>query len=64
MSMRRFMRQRNNFGRLRHGLDADIIAAGGDPIRHITPIEHVPFVMKGGVICKHLQGGWQPALRI
>jgi imidazolonepropionase-like amidohydrolase len=34
------------------GLDADIIAVQGDPTIHISAIEHVPFVMKGGVIYK------------
>ena len=38
---------------LREGLDADIIAVQGDHTQDISAIEHVPFVMKGGVIYKH-----------
>ena len=48
----RILRQQDNFGQLRPGLDADIIAVQGDPTTDITAIEHVPFVMKGGVIYK------------
>ena len=44
------LRQQDKFGRIVPGLFADIIAVKGDPTRDITAIEHVPFVMKGGVI--------------
>ena len=46
----KILRQQDNFGQLRNGLDADIIAVRGDPTRDITAIEHVQFVMKGGVV--------------
>jgi imidazolonepropionase-like amidohydrolase len=46
----RILRQQDNFGQLREGLDADIIAVQGDPTQDIGAIEHVQFVMKGGVI--------------
>lgn len=44
------LRQQDRFGRIAPGLFADIIAVPGDPTKDITAIEHVPFVMKGGVI--------------
>jgi hypothetical protein len=31
---------------------ADIIALAGDPLKDITAVRRVVFVMKGGVICK------------
>ena len=46
------LRQQTHFGQLKPGLDADIIAVTGDPTTDISAIEHVPFVMKGGVIYK------------
>jgi len=49
----KILRQQDKFGQLRQGLDADIIAVQGDPTQDIGAIEHVPFVMKGGVIYKH-----------
>ena len=46
----KILRQQDHFGQLRPGLDADIIAVQGNPTRDITAIEHVQFVMKGGLI--------------
>ncbi|HEY7889852.1 MAG TPA: amidohydrolase family protein [Steroidobacteraceae bacterium] len=46
----KILRQQDNFGQLRNGLDADIIAVRGDPTHDISAIEHVQFVMKGGVV--------------
>jgi len=48
----KILRQQDKFGQLKPGLDADVIAVQGDPAQDITAIEHVPFVMKGGVIHK------------
>jgi len=48
----RILRQQDKFGQLRAGLDADVIAVQGDPTKDIAAIEHVPFVMKGGVVYK------------
>ena len=31
---------------------ADIIAVDGDPLQDVTTLEHVKFVMKGGVVYK------------
>jgi len=35
------------------GLEADIIALGGDPLQDITAVRRVLFVMKGGVVYKN-----------
>jgi imidazolonepropionase-like amidohydrolase len=37
-------------GALKPGYFADIIAVPGDPLRDISVLKHVSFVMKGGVI--------------
>jgi imidazolonepropionase-like amidohydrolase len=39
-------------GVLEPGYLADIIAVGGDPLQDISALEHVSFVMKGGVVYK------------
>jgi imidazolonepropionase-like amidohydrolase len=49
----KILRQQDSFGQLRPGLDADVIAVPGDPTRGISAIEHVRFVMKGGVIYRN-----------
>ncbi len=40
-------------GALDAGKWADIIAVNGDPLKDITVLQHVPFVMKSGVVYKH-----------
>jgi imidazolonepropionase-like amidohydrolase len=40
-------------GTLEAGKFADIIAVSGDPLKDITEIERVKFVMKGGVVVKN-----------
>ena len=42
----------DQFGSLRAGKFADIVAVDGDPIADIRQLEHVTFVMKEGVIYK------------
>ena len=39
-------------GALKPGLYADLIAVPGDPLADMTVVEHVSFVMKGGVVVK------------
>ena len=40
----------DDVGSLSAGKLADIIAVPGDPLRDVTVLERVDFVMKGGVI--------------
>jgi imidazolonepropionase-like amidohydrolase len=40
-------------GTLEPGKLADIIAVPGNPLENITALEHVTFVMKGGVVVRH-----------
>jgi imidazolonepropionase-like amidohydrolase len=41
-----------DIGSVQPGRYADIIAVDGDPLKDVTVLEHVPFVMKGGVVVK------------
>jgi imidazolonepropionase-like amidohydrolase len=41
-------------GAIAPGLEADIIALDGDPLKDITAVRRVVFVMKGGVVYKHV----------
>jgi imidazolonepropionase-like amidohydrolase len=43
----------DQFGSLAPGLQADIIALAGDPLKDITAVRRVVFVMKGGVVYKN-----------
>jgi imidazolonepropionase-like amidohydrolase len=42
----------NEIGSIAPGLQADIIAIDGDPLRDITAVRRVVFVMKGGKVYK------------
>lgn len=42
----------DQIGSIAPGLQADIIAIEGDPLKDITAVRHVVFVMKGGVVYK------------
>ncbi len=48
-------------GSIAPGLQADIIALDGDPIKDITAVRRVAFVMKGGVVYKNAAAGAIPA---
>lgn len=43
----------DQIGSISPGLQADIIALDGDPLKDITAVRRVVFVMKGGVVYKH-----------
>jgi len=44
----------DQIGSIAPGLQADIIALDGDPLKDITAVRRVVFVMKGGVVYKHV----------
>jgi imidazolonepropionase-like amidohydrolase len=43
-------------GTLQPGAWADVIAVDGDPVKDVTALEHVKFVMKGGEVVKNEYG--------
>jgi len=43
----------NRVGTLEKGKFADIIAVAGNPLTDVTEMEHVRFVMKGGVVMRN-----------
>jgi len=43
----------DQIGSIEKGKYADIIAVSGDPLKDITELEHVKFVMKGGAVIKN-----------
>jgi imidazolonepropionase-like amidohydrolase len=48
--------ERSLFGSIEKGKFADLIAVTGDPLKDITELEHVRFVMKGGKVIKNELG--------
>jgi imidazolonepropionase-like amidohydrolase len=40
-------------GNLEPGAWADIVAVDGDPLKDVTTLEHVKFVMKGGEVVRN-----------
>ncbi len=47
----------DEIGSIAPGLQADIIALDGDPLKDITAVRRVVFVMKGGVVYKNAARG-------
>jgi imidazolonepropionase-like amidohydrolase len=45
----------NRIGTIAAGMDADLIAVDGDPLKDITALRRVAFVMKGGRVYKNAQ---------
>lgn len=50
------LRDSQNIGSLDVGKFADMVAVAGDPLQDISLLEHVRFVMKGGVVYKNESG--------
>jgi imidazolonepropionase-like amidohydrolase len=50
----------DRIGSIAPGLEADLIALDGDPLKDITAVRRVVFVMKGGVVYKNAAGGAKP----
>ena len=50
----------DQIGSIASGLQADIIALDGDPLKDITAVRRVMFVMKGGVVYKNLAREYSP----
>jgi imidazolonepropionase-like amidohydrolase len=48
-------------GSIAPGLQADIIALDGDPLKDITAVRRVAFVMKGGIVYKYAARGAIPS---
>ena len=51
------MRMSDQIGSIAPGWQADIIALDGNPIKDITAVRRVVFVMKGGVVYKNVRRG-------
>ena len=47
------LQQQSSLGQIKPGYLADIVAVDGNPIKNITLMENVTFVMKDGVVYKH-----------
>jgi len=47
----------DQLGSIAPGLQADIIALDGDPLKDITAVRRVVFVMKGGIVYKNMSRG-------
>src|SRR5438105_3365914 len=54
------MRMGERIGSIAPGYEADIIALDGDPLKDITAVRRVTFVMKGGLVYKNVGRGAIP----
>jgi imidazolonepropionase-like amidohydrolase len=54
------MRMGDRIGAIAAGYEADIIALDGDPLKDITAVRRVTFVMKGGIVYKNVPRGTLP----
>jgi imidazolonepropionase-like amidohydrolase len=48
----KLLQLQGQIGELKPGYYADVVAVPGNPLEDITAVEHVAFVMKGGVVYK------------
>jgi imidazolonepropionase-like amidohydrolase len=55
------LKLQDRIGSIAPGLEADIIAVEGDPLKDITAVRRVTFVMKGGIVYKNVAAGSIPA---
>ena len=55
------LRMGDQIGSIAPGMQADIIAIDGDPLKDITAVRRVVFVMKGGVVYKNVTRNAIPA---
>jgi imidazolonepropionase-like amidohydrolase len=44
---------RDKLGTIEKGKWADLVAVSGDPLKDITELERIKFVMKGGVVYRN-----------
>jgi imidazolonepropionase-like amidohydrolase len=47
------LNMQNEIGSIAPGMQADMIALDGDPVKDITAVRRVVFVMKGGKVYKN-----------
>jgi imidazolonepropionase-like amidohydrolase len=57
------MRMSDQIGSIAPGLHADIIALDGDPLKDITAVRRIVFVMKGGIVYKNAAATRSPPTR-
>jgi imidazolonepropionase-like amidohydrolase len=50
------LNMQNEIGSIAPGMQADIIAVDGDPLKDITAVRRVVFVMKSGKVYKNEAG--------